>query len=528
MAAAVDDLDPTGTLALVEEVLLARRAAEVDDLRLALHWADLHAADPLLGPEGRRPFRPGGNRLVQVGGEGTPLVQDLCLAELGGARRVHPLTARGVVADALDLRHRLPQTWSRVQALDADIWVARKVAILTRDLGAGAAGVVDGAVAAAIAGQAPSRVLELAQAKVIEVDRAAHRSRLEEQRRRRYVSLSRSDECGLRHVIARVEAGDAVWVDAMLNRVADVLTTRPDLRPHTPAEVGRDELRALAFGWLARPAELLALLLEASDDAEQAGVSTGSTAEEEPAPAEEEPAPEDGEPHVSRALALPARALELLRRVDARRLAPKATVYVHLHQGAVEGTHGGVARVEGLGPLLLEQVRDLLGHTNVALKPVVDLADRIAVDAYEHPETVKERVHLRTRGEVFPHGRTTGRSVDMDHPVPYDPLGPPGQTGDDNAGPLSRTPHRAKTHLGYRVTQTGLTEYVWSTPHGLHRLVDEHGTHPITPGDAERLTEDLPYTADPAWDRLLDQALDQLLERRRQPQRDGHAECDTS
>jgi hypothetical protein len=498
MVVAVDDLNPTGTLALVEEVLLARRAAEVDDLRLALHWADLHASDPLLGPEGRRPFRPGGNRLVQVGGEGAPLVQDLCLAELGVARRVHPLTARAVVADALDLRHRLPATWAQVQALKAEVWVARKVAVLTRDLDPGAAGVVDRAVAAAITGQSPARVLELAQAKVIEVDRAGHRARLEAQHRRRHVTLCRSDEVGLRLVIARVEAGDAVWIDAMLNRVADVLAARPDLRPDTPAEIDRDELRALAFGWLARPAELLTLLLEAADRADS---------EDDP-----QPAPEDGEPHVSRALALPARALELLRRVDLRRLAPKATVYVHLHQGAVEGTHGGVARVEGLGPLLLEQVRDLLAHTNVALKPVVDLADRVAVDAYEHPETVKERVHLRIRGEVFPHGRVTGRSVDMDHPVPYDPLGPPGQTGDDNAGPLSRTPHRAKTHLGYRVTQTGLAEYVWSTPHGLHRLVDEQGTHPITAADAELLTEDLPETADPEWDRLLDQALDQLVE----------------
>ena len=94
MAVALDDLDATGTLALVEEVLLARRAAEVDDLRLAARWADLHAADPRLGPEGRRMFPPGGNRLVQVGGEGTPLVQDLCFAELGIARRVHPLSAR--------------------------------------------------------------------------------------------------------------------------------------------------------------------------------------------------------------------------------------------------------------------------------------------------------------------------------------------------------------------------------------------------------------------------------------------------
>jgi hypothetical protein len=261
MAVALDDLDATGTLALVEEVLLARRAAEVDDLRLAAHWADLHAADPRLGPEGRRMFPPGGNRLVQVGGEGTPLVQDLCLAELGIARRVHPLTARSLVADSLDLRHRLPLTWVEVQGLRAEVWVARKVAVLTRELAPAAAAVVDAAVADAIGGESPAKVIELAQAKVIEVDRAAHRARLEEQRRRRHVTLSRSDECGLRLVIARVEAGDAVWVDAMLNRVADVLAARPDLRPDPPAEIGRDELRSLAFGWLARPAELLTLLL---------------------------------------------------------------------------------------------------------------------------------------------------------------------------------------------------------------------------------------------------------------------------
>ena len=373
------------------------------------------------------------------------------------------------------------------------------------------------------------------------------------------MSLSRSDECGLRLVIARVEAGDAVWVDAMLNRVADVLAGRPELRPETPAEVGRDELRSLAFGWLARPAELLTLLLEAADqpdptptDTESTDTGAAPTPRATPTAAPRPPTPRprtvpmlpgprqvrparrgprptrsprprrrptrtrttDGDEGagVSRAIAVPARVLDLLGRVDLSRLAPTATVYVHLHQGAVEGTTGGVARVEGLGPLLLEQVRGLLGHANVALKPVVDLADRVSVNAYEHPETVKERVHLRTLGEVFPYGRATGRKVDMDHPVPYDPLGPPGQTGDDNAGPLSRNPHRAKTHLGYRVTQTGLSEYVWSTPHGLHRLVDEHGTHPLTAEDAELLTEDLPETADPEWDRLWDQAVDQLVE----------------
>ena len=40
-----DDLDAKATLAAAEDTLVARRAAEVDDLPLACHWADLHAAD---------------------------------------------------------------------------------------------------------------------------------------------------------------------------------------------------------------------------------------------------------------------------------------------------------------------------------------------------------------------------------------------------------------------------------------------------------------------------------------------------
>ena len=77
-----------------------------------------------------------------------------------------------------------------------------------------------------------------------------HEERVEAERRRRYVSSGRTDEFGLRTVIARVEAGDAVWVEAIVARVAEIIAPRyPD--------AGADEVRSIAFGWLARPAELL-------------------------------------------------------------------------------------------------------------------------------------------------------------------------------------------------------------------------------------------------------------------------------
>ena len=432
----IDELDASGVLSAADGVLLRRRAAEVEDLQLIAQWADLHADDPRRGPGGRRNWN-GEDRLVDIGGDGTPLVQELCLPELAIARRVHPLAVRAAMADVLDLRHRLPRTWEVVESLECEVWVARKVASMSRALDRAVGGIVDAAGADAMAGESPSRVLEVARAKVIEADPAAYASRLEEQLRRRFVSLSRIDDHGMQHVIAHVESGPALWVSNLVDRIADALDAHRDLVPHLPADVGRDELRAEAFGWLAHPERVLELL---------------------------EPARGDLPP---------------------RRRRARAVVHVHLHEGALH--QWGVARVEELGPLLLEQVRRLLGHAHVELKPVIDLHDRTRVNAYEHPEAVKERVHLRTIGEVFPHATRVSRAVDIDHPAEYDEHGPPGQTGDHNAAPLSRTHHRAKTHLGYRVRQLGPASYLWTTPHGLHRHVDDQGTHVIDAAAAREL-----------------------------------------
>src|SRR6476619_6287006 len=219
----LDEYDARDVVLAAQSMTERRRAIEVEDLQLVARWADLHGADPMAGPGGRRRWDDGGDRLVQVGGEDTPLVQELCLCELAVARQVHTLRLRSMVADVLDLRHRLPLTWAVVEELGCEVWLARKVASLSRHLSAAAVHLVDLAVSDAIGGEAPGRVLALAEAKIIEADLAAHKARVEAERRRRFVSLSRADEHGLRHVIARVEAGSAVWVDAMVDRVADIL-----------------------------------------------------------------------------------------------------------------------------------------------------------------------------------------------------------------------------------------------------------------------------------------------------------------
>jgi hypothetical protein len=479
----VDELSAAGLLAEASSALRVRRGAEVAELELAAQWAVLHGE-----PHDDR------DPMVTPGGDGSPSLREHALPELAMARETHPATTRALVADVLDLIHRLPLTWTRVRSLECEPWVARKVAVLSRSVPAEAIGVVDRAVAAAIRGHAPATVLELARAKVIEADPEGHAMERERSRHERYVTLSRADEFGFRHVIARVTAGDAAWVDAMVDRVADILALE---HGH---DHNHDELRADALGWLARPADLLRLLLEhARDDGAADGASsTGSTADTDTDAAESETSPgnpADAPP--ARPVWAPdhlARTIDLLASLTPRQLASmhgRGTVFVHVTEQALS-RQAGIARVEGVGPMLVQSLSELLGHADVALRPVLDLADRRRVDAYEHPDALKDHVWAQTGGDVFPFSpRTATRDrVDFDHPTPYVPPdrgGPPGQTGAHNSGPLRRRHHRWKTHGGYRCRQAGPGRHLWQTPHGLFFLVDHTGTRALSQEQAETM-----------------------------------------
>jgi hypothetical protein len=422
---------------------------------------------------------------VRLAGEGTPGVRDFCLGEIALARGTSVTTTTNALADVLDLVHRLPLTWARCESGEVEVHIARRVAKLSRHLPVDRVAVVDGAVARVIGCESAGRVLAVAEAKIIEADPALHEQRLEAERRRRFVSSGRTDEFGLRTVIARVEAGDALWVEATVARVAEILA------PRHP-EASADEVRAVAFGWLARPAELLALLLEHRDEHDDNQAEQDDQEQLDLDPDGDGGGGGGGETvWPSRATAFPADLLEALRAVDLSVLAPRAVLYVHLSEAAVHGAAfhgaGGVARVEGFGPLTLTGLRALLGRASLVVRPVLDLSERVRSTAYEHPESLKERVHLSTGGDYWPYATSTTREVDYDHPVPYEPTGPPGQSGTHNCGPLGRRHHRWKTHAGYRARQCGQARYVWLTPHGLGFLVDARGTHPISEQHAQMI-----------------------------------------
>ncbi|TCM50464.1 DUF222 domain-containing protein [Kribbella sp. VKM Ac-2568] len=159
----------------------------------------------------------------------------------------------------------------------------------------------------------------------------------------------------------------------------------------------------------------------------------------------------------------------------------RTTLYVHLtDQTLLAG--GGVARVERFGPVFAARLEELLGHDQIVVKPVIDLNDKLSVDAYEIPRRIRERVKLTHPVEQFVFGAAeTTDSVDLDHIAPFDfnATGPPGQTGTDNLTPLRRYSHRVKTHGGWRVHRLDDGALEWTTKHGFKFRVDHTGTHPL-------------------------------------------------
>ena len=436
-------------LARASEALKARRLGEVAELEIAIEWSIVHGhprddRDPMVSPAG----------------DGAPALREHAIPELAMARETHPATTRALIADALDLAHRLPLTWAVVQAGESEPWVARKVAVLSRALLADQVRRVDKAVAKGIVGHAPSTVLEIARAKVIEADPETHRAERDRSRHERYVRLSRTDAYGYRHIIARVTAGDAAWIDAMIDRVADILSLTHGY------DHNHDELRSLAMGWLARPVELLKLLIDHTESDTEADAARPAWASDDLAET------------LGRFCDLPTQRLRALR--------GRGRLFVHLTDDALH-TGQGVARIEGVGPIDVHQLHEVLGTTDITLTAVLDLRERRRVDAYEHPEDIKDHVWTQTGGDCFPFTpRTATRdAVDFDHAIPYDATGPPGQTGPHNSGPLRRSHHRAKTFGGYTTRITGPGRHLWRTPHGLAFLVDHTGTRRLTAEQAE-------------------------------------------
>jgi Domain of unknown function (DUF222) len=499
------ELDAAGTLAAAEANEHTLITAETRRLQIAAHWADLHPGDSV--PESQLP---GSEHPVRLGGDGTPTVADFAPAELGCVLRISDGSASRLIGDALDLRHRLRLIWAAALTGQVPAYQARHIATTTRHLTAEQAAYVDTQLAPSLGALSWGRLQTLLEAKIIQADPAGAEQQAAAAAQERFVRLGRNSEHGLKLIIARATAGDAIWFKATIDRIADILTRRGDLD-------SVDIRRSKAIGILAQPALALQLLCQhqhdnwdgpaepdnpdqepAEDDAAAEEPAEPANPDQEPtADAEEEGSFEEAEQHTHPAdqadgAADPDetahRSLQLTPPpFHPDRARPHAVVYVHLSEEAVRaGT--GLARVEDVGPVLLGRLHALLGdHCSISLKPVIDLpAGHIPVDGYEIPARLREQLQLRNPADVFPYAAAVSRLIDLDHTIPYlspDKGGPPGQTAIGNLGPHTRYHHRVKTHGGWQVRQPEPGTWLWRSPHHRIYLVNATGTHPL--GDTQ-------------------------------------------
>ena len=464
-AVELDGLSRNEILDLAGELHVSSRRTDACMLVVAVRFALLHGAVPI---EGAKPL-PGRAGLKQFGGFGTPSVAEFAPVMLGARLGLSAYAGASLIADALDLYYRLPCLWQRVHALEVKASYAREVARKTRHLAKAHAAQVDEAVAEEADGRLPwTRFIELLDASIITADPAMAATREREAASRYAAAPTRSNEYGMRGFFVQAPFPVIARLDATIAYLAQALLDFGDTS-------GLDERRVQAVLILANPTQAVQVLRAyATWRAQQKPTADDSNSDETVADPEL-----DGEQQCNPADVESASVTTPV--IHDRDLLPAVRVFVHLSQEPVENDcTTGVARVEGQPPITAQWVKRHLGGSRITVTPVIDLANQIPVDAWEIPQRHRHAVHLMTPADTFPFATNTTRNKQIDHTIPYDRAGPPGQSRIGNYGPMTAFHHRLKTHGGWRVVQPLPGIYLWRDPTNTATyLIDHTGTRRI-------------------------------------------------
>ena len=351
----------------------------------------------------------------------TPAVAAFTPEPFALALGISPSAGAQLIADALDLRHRLPMLWKRLERLEVPAWQARRVAHQTHRLPYAGARWVDEQLAGRT-GCGPVIVDRLVAQAIAQFDPEEHQKREDDAKDDSDVTLTHpeaTDFAGTSHLEAR---GDTLTLKAFYDLVcalAHQLHVDGD-----PDPLGARKVKAIGM--------IVAL-------------ATGQTTD-------------DREPKV-----------KVYVRVDADDLDVDPT----------GGSALAVGEIEKLGAATLTKIRHWVGHHQVVIQPVLNMARGDAVDVHDPPPWMRELVILRDGHCIFPRCTTDARSCDLDHITAYDKDGPPGQTRPSNLAPLCRRHHRAKTSGHWRYTRTSDGTYMWHGPHDTTCLVTPEGSLPL-------------------------------------------------
>jgi hypothetical protein len=467
-AVGVDDLDPAGVLNRLADAEVRDRAVQREKLQLAHHWCVLHPATPDTGAAtwGDTGLPGLSDCDASLAGDGTPGVAAFAAEPLGAALGVSTQSAMALIADTLDLHHRLPRLWHQVQTLAIAPWKARRVATDTRTLPLDAARWVDQQLATLVTGfglptiertvaLAAARYAPAEQATNQETGRAGWHVTLTHPRPGQYAGTSWLEAAGDTTDLTAFH--DLVCAEArLLGRLGDT------------EDYGARQAKALGI-IAARQATLDLVTPETTTDTEPT-TDTGTAPDTDTAP--------DTEPDTGPG---PGPRTVLRRPVQ-------ATLFLHLSLSDLaahlaDGTPA-IGEAERLGPVTVDLIRTWLQDSQATIRPVLDLARTDTVDRHDPPPWMREQVILRDRHCVFPWCGRAARACDLDHIHPYDDTGPPGQTRPDNLAALCRRHHRAKTFTGWTYHRHPDGSYTWTGPHHRTYRVGPDGTHATGPPGA--------------------------------------------
>jgi hypothetical protein len=258
--ATVEADDVVGLLDAVGDWASLRRVMEVRTFRAAAVFADLNSADsfPGRGAEGGGVL-PGTERVTRLGGSGTPRVREFAAALLAARLETSPFAAGRLIADALDVRGRLPRLWGGVCAGRVRVHLARRVAQATRQLSVEAAGWVDAEVAEYADGRLSwARFCDVVDGKVAAADPEAAAAAERRAAGDQFVRVGQSNEHGVKTLYIRALGRDVVFFEAMVEQVAAALEHFADTQQTDRVRESHDVRRARAIGIMAQPVLLVA------------------------------------------------------------------------------------------------------------------------------------------------------------------------------------------------------------------------------------------------------------------------------
>src|SRR3954449_6792769 len=259
MTTSTTTTDAAGVLAAARRLRAEANVAEAQVLASAVAWAHLHQVDDL-DLAATVLVEHGKDTGIPIAGDGAPLVSQFAVAEFAAALGLTAGAGRTLVGHALELAHRLPKTWARVQDGTLAPWRARRIAEETLCLSAEAAAYVDRMVApfAHRTGLAQTqRLVEDAIARFMPEFAAERRDRASEQR---YFTIDHDQVsfAGTSRVHGELDLADALDLEDAVRAGAEQLKALGN-------EESLNVRRSLAVGMLARRQEAFELGVVSTD-----------------------------------------------------------------------------------------------------------------------------------------------------------------------------------------------------------------------------------------------------------------------